>query len=219
MRDSTLHQLALQVHLGAGIVALVTFWIQVFRRKAGPWHRRIGWIYATAMALVLISAIPLTLAFWQDGQSLVSMFLGFLGVITLSAGIEAIMASRNRTSDAWTRGPWMIGATALITAYSTVLLVFFATTGAWLFLVMGGIGIWASIDYVRSFRKPPPYLWVARHLEAMMATGIAVHVAFLLFGLGVLQNDRGTLQLAVFVGPIVFFSVLSRWFRRRLVPS
>ena len=166
MRDSLLHQITLQIHLGAGVVALLTFWVQVFRRKGGAWHRRVGWTYATAMGLVVLTAVPLTVAFWQDGQELVAMFLGFLGVITLSAGVEAIMASRNRTSDAWTRGPWMIGATVLISAYSVLLLVLFARTGAWLFLVMGGIGLWAGIDYVRTYRNPPPYRWVARHLGA-----------------------------------------------------
>ena len=52
-----------------------------------------------------------------------------------------------------------------------------------------------------------------------MATGIAVHVAFLLFGLGAIQRGQVSLQLGAFVGPIVFFSLLSGWFRRRVTGS
>ncbi len=45
------------LHIVAGFLALLIFWIPIVTKKGGKTHNRIGWIYVYAMTIVSISAL------------------------------------------------------------------------------------------------------------------------------------------------------------------
>lgn len=71
--------------VGAGVTALVLFWVPALTRKGGRLHRRAGRIYLWAMGIVVATAMPLSIAFFRRGDWLAGTFLGYLGVITFTA--------------------------------------------------------------------------------------------------------------------------------------
>jgi len=56
-----LSAILLTIHIGAGSLALLTAAIAVFSPKGLSWHVRAGRVYAIAMTLVFLTAVPLAL--------------------------------------------------------------------------------------------------------------------------------------------------------------
>lgn len=210
----TLYIASRNVHLVFGTVALLTFWLQIARRKGGPGHRRWGFVYAGSMAGVLASSLPMIAIGLQRGETVIGLFLGFLTLITFGAGVDALRASRHRSSGAWMRDGWTMAITALIGAYSVLLVVLFAQTKVVLLLVMAGVGF-AGVAEALVKRKPGrPYVWWVEHVNGTLATGIAVHVAFLSFGMRGLFGFGG-FSVWTFLTPIAAAQLASVYFRRK----
>lgn len=205
---------ARNVHLIFGTVALATFWLQLIRRKGGGAHRRWGQVYGWAMVGVLLSSLPMIAIGLQRGQTVIGLFLGFLTLITFGAGVDALRASRNRTSGAWMRDVWTKLTTALIGAYSVLLVVLYLQTEALLLLVMALVGFAGVAEAFVKMKPGRPYVWWVEHVNGTLATGIAVHVAFLSFGLRGLFGVGG-FNVWTFLTPIVGAQIASAYFRRR----
>ena len=72
----------LTIHIGAGSVALLTAAIAVFTPKGRKWHVGAGRVYAIAMALVFLTAVPLSLL----GASIFLMLIAFFSFYLVFAG-------------------------------------------------------------------------------------------------------------------------------------
>src|SRR5207245_9038757 len=48
------------LHIAAGAVALVLFWIPLIVRKGGTLHIRIGWAYVACMSCVVVTAFAMS---------------------------------------------------------------------------------------------------------------------------------------------------------------
>ena len=44
-----IYHVLLMIHVAAGVVGLIAFWIPLFARKGGRLHVRAGWVFATAL--------------------------------------------------------------------------------------------------------------------------------------------------------------------------
>ncbi len=215
MTEPELYHLFRNCHMVAGAAALIMFWAQIARRKGGSSHIRWGWAYNISMIGVLATALPMIVITWRNEQPQIALFLGFLSVITLTAGTEGFLASRNRQSGAWVSGPLMTSVTMLIAAYSVLLIVLFFQTGAFILLVMAGVGLHATFDHFRKLRSGKPYSWIGSHINGMLGTGIAVHIAFLAFGLRNIVEGGGAFTIFAFVAPLIGFQFLGAYFHRR----
>ncbi len=201
------------VHLVFGSLALVLFWLQLARRKGGSSHTRAGWGYAASMIGVLVSSIPMIAIAMNRGQLEVGFFLGFLFLITTVAGLEAIMASRNRDSGAWIRGPLFKSLTALIGAYSLLLFVMYFRIGLTVLLLMAAVGVLATIEGLIRMQLGRPYVWWVEHVNGILGTGIAIHVAFFSFGLRGLFGGE-SFSIWTFVVPIDASQLFAIYFKR-----
>lgn len=210
----TLYVGSRNVHLVFGTAALLTFWLQLLRRKGGSAHRRWGHLYSWAMVGVLVSSLPMIVIGLRNGETVIGLFLGFLTLITFAAGVDALRASRHRTSGAWMRDRWTKLTTGLIGAYSLLLVVLYLQTSAPLLLVMALVGFAGVVEAVVKMKPGRPYVWWVEHVNATLATGIAVHVAFLSFGLRGLFGFGG-FNVWTFLTPIVGAQLASIYFRRR----
>jgi hypothetical protein len=48
------------VHIAAGSIALILFWIPAIARKGGRTHIRAGWIYVVCMSIVVVTAFAMS---------------------------------------------------------------------------------------------------------------------------------------------------------------
>ena len=207
------------LHLGAGTLALVTFWTAGFARKGGALHVRVGKIYLLAMCLVMATALVMCTILYGQGKVVSASFLAYLIVVTAGGCWNAWRAVRGKPS--WERFTGLafkglatlslvagLGIFALGYARDIVLFMGFALVG-----VSIGIGAW------RDIRRGPEDAkwWLRQHYRSMLGNGVATHIAFLGLGLPRLLPELagGTLQLLSWFGPIaVAFAVALYWDRR-----
>ncbi|OQW40268.1 MAG: hypothetical protein A4S12_01610 [Proteobacteria bacterium SG_bin5] len=194
-----LFTLFLGVHVGCGTVALLAFWGAVLTRKGGPdhlyWGRVFTWaIYgAAAMALgmgALSVRWPLAM---HPGLTDAALYRGLLGWMMLYLGVLVFGMTRygrqmvaNRRDHAKNRRWPMIALQLLVLALGANCLAL----GLWLrqplMILVSVIGFGTTLTYLwYLFRPTPPSprAYVAEHLKAMVATGIAAYTAFLSVGL------------------------------------
>ena len=214
------YELLVLGHAAFGTVALAAFWWQILGRKHGRRHRRVGQVFFLAMAGVVATAVPMAAYLARGSHWASALFLAFLAWITVAAGVGAWMASRWR--DTRMAGQRRFGtlASGLLLVVCLAMLALFRVGGA-LFVGLGALGAWAAITDLRRPADDPVWTdWRIRHVEGVMGTGIAVHVAFLAFGLrGLLGADYGNLHfLLAFTVPVLLGVWASHHFTRRYRP-
>ena len=77
-----LHKGLLWVHIPAGFISLILFWIPVGVKKGSPVHRKVGRYYYACMWVVLISAALLSVCNTILGNYVAAAFLGYLSILT-----------------------------------------------------------------------------------------------------------------------------------------
>src|ERR1700689_791038 len=108
---ATLFQSLRWVHIAAGSIALILFWIPAIAPKGGRTHIRAGWAYVACMSVVVLTAFAMrglaftipfairqiarplpsaALADFLRGQRLSATFLAYLAGLTLTSGWQGI---------------------------------------------------------------------------------------------------------------------------------
>jgi len=77
-----LHDILLIIHICAGTLSLILFWIPVGVKKGSPLHRKVGNYYYKTMWVVLITAAMMCVIALIVGNIVMAAFLGYLSVIT-----------------------------------------------------------------------------------------------------------------------------------------
>lgn len=180
-------------HGVSGLCALSTFWIAAFAKKGGPLHVRVGRIYFATMLGIIATSVPMAVIIGAGGRMVTATFLAYLVLITATAlwlGRRAL--KRKRDQDAYRDAAygavaWLnLGVSAVVLAagvkYSQVLLAGFSLVG-----VFTGLQMLA--------RRARPMIatrwWLHEHYGAMIACGVATHIAFLSIGLNRLLQAVG----------------------------
>jgi uncharacterized membrane protein len=217
-----IRDLLLPIHLAVGLAALVLFWIPALTKKGGPLHRAAGRWYARAMAIITVTGIVLALLFLAQGRWQSAAFLLFLGVITgtsLWNGWRVLRAKQDpahyTTPMHWLVALLNIGGGAGMIALGIVAKVpLFYAFGPVGFILGGGmLGL--------ALRKPRDRkYWLYEHFGGMIGSGIASHVAFLVFGGRQLFGwDTGGYGLALWLTPVVLgvvaITVLNFYYRAK----
>lgn len=172
------------VHLTAGVAALLLFWVPALTKKGGLQHRRAGRGYVYAMTTIVLTGVPLAALFVLKGKWVLGVFLLFLAVITgttLWNGWRALRAKR--------------GPAAYLTPVHKALAALNIVTGigvmslGWvksvpLLMYFGPVGLLIGGGMVALLVRTPddPKYWLYEHFGGMIGSGIASHVAFLVFG-------------------------------------
>ena len=177
----------LSIHVMAGFISLVCFWIPVFAKKGGNLHVKSGKVYVWMMWIVTISAILLSFKNAYIGQYYQAVFLGFLALITSHALWHAIAILKMKKG--FTKG------FLKMKLYFSGLIVFYG-----LGLIITGILIWGNGPYIIMIffglvgflffpdfkntlqKKPKPVSWFKEHFSGMIISGTAAYTAFLVFG-------------------------------------
>lgn len=219
------YKLYLMLHLAAGTLALLSFWLAAALRKGSPRHRLAGQAYLLAMAAVVASGVPLAVQRLVDGHPVTAAFLGYLLVITATGAWSAWRAIRDRDDVARYTGPVYVGlAIACLTSGLGVLLLGLRADAP-LLVGFSAIGGFIGIDMLRKRRHrgrlaARPRWWLVEHYSAMLGNGIATHIAFLSLGLPRLlpSIDGATLHYLGWFGPVLVALIAKPLLDRRWKP-
>jgi uncharacterized membrane protein YhaH (DUF805 family) len=193
-----LFHLFLAIHVGAGIVALTSFWGAVATRKGGPRHRYWGRVFSASIYIACLQAFGMGVlsVIWPTAmhsqltdaplyRGLLGWMMIYLSLLTLSMtryGLQMIANKRDHDANRH---------------WSTVVLqivVFIAGVNTFvhgillrqpLMIAVAILGFGTTTTYLvyifKASRGPADY--IPEHLKAMVATGIAAYTAFLSVGL------------------------------------
>lgn len=215
------------LHLATGFIALAAFWLPLFTRKGGRFHRTAGWIFVGAMSVILVSAATMTVQRIVAGDRGFALFLGFLTLITFAAVRGGIMVLRRKAGPHLMRTPFDFAILVLIFLAGLALLWQWWLTRFPLLLVFGALGVLTAIPEMLAWRRPPPAVpryWFYQHFENMIIAGMAAHIAFFAFGSTRIWPDLYSgqpwwLMLLPWVAPFPAafgaIALLKRYYRRR----
>ena len=180
----------LVVHITAGIISLVLFWLPITTKKGRSLHRRIGLLYVYTMSIVVVSAFILSGLRIASGSYVTGLALFFLTVITLlplSSGVQVLKAKK--PTKRYRHFRLAMGAFTL--AVGLVLFIGWPLLNSNLLLVFGLLGILAGGSDIRRFRreKGSGKTWLREHYEGMLFSGGAAYTAFFAFGGNMLLSD------------------------------
>lgn len=215
------------LHVGAGALALVTFWANAALRKGGGAHRWVGRAYLVAMCAVIVSGVPLLVQRILDGHPVSAAFLGYLLLLTSTVTWLMWRAVRDRSAPQRYTGP-AYGAIATMNLLAGLgVLALGLRVGAPLLIGFSAVGLVTGIDMLRKRRTltSQPLWWREEHYGAVLGCGVATHIAFLGIGLPrLLPSVDGTaLHYAAWFGPLAVALVakvlLDRRYRGRAPAS
>jgi len=193
-----LFHLFLAIHVGAGIVALTSFWGAIATRKGGKRHLYWGRVFSASIYVAALQALgmgglsvvwPLAM---HEGLREAPLYRGLLGwmmiylaLLTISMTRYGLQMVRNKRDHDANRH-WSTVALQLAVLVTGInCFVQGAILRQPLMMIVALLGLGTSLTYLRYIyaarRGPADY--IPEHLKAMVATGIAAYTAFLSVGL------------------------------------
>lgn len=179
----------LQMHAVVGAIALISFWLAALSRKGSPFHLSAGRIYLLSMCMVLLTAIPIVVHFYDRGDIKRALTLVYLFFVTMSAMIMLFFSIRRKARLAGYRNVLYKSFAIFMTAFGLfifslglqnpllvkkLLLFGFSSIG----LVIG-----VSMSQLAWARSVDRYWWLRQHLNGAMVAFAATHASFLGLGL------------------------------------
>src|SRR6056297_1209686 len=206
-------------HALAGTVALATFWTAGLAKKGSLLHKRAGKIYLLAMIGIVVTAVPLALSAALKGQWVGAAFLGYLVILVSHACRLAWTAIRWKRDFAKFSGTGYRVSSAILATSGAAVSVLGIVYGSWLLIIFGLLGPLNGFEARRLIRNGPqsPKWWMKEHYGAMIANGVATHIAFLQIGLMrfVPELGSGAVQHLAWFGPLALSFVAGWWLNRR----
>jgi uncharacterized membrane protein len=221
----TIYLAILSIHIAAGSLSLIAFWIPAFSKKGGKLHVLTGRYYVRAMWAVVTTAALLCVINLFRERFVTAGFLGFLSVLTaypLWYGI-AITRYKKHIPDRilnirrFLNGLLFFGGIGLITW--SFLLKFQGQT--MLLLIFGSLGLTSlSATFESREKTRAQSYWITDHINGMVVSGIAAYTAFFAFGGRTIFESFLTDSMAFvpWVLPTIIGVVSMRFLRRKWTP-
>jgi hypothetical protein len=193
-----LFHLFLAIHVGAGIVALTSFWGAVATRKGGPRHCYWGRVFSASIYVACFQALgmgvlsviwPLAMHTQLADVALYRGLLGwmmiYLGLLTLSMTRYGLQMIANKRRHDVNRHWSMVALQLAVLVTGINCFVQGIILRQPLMILVSILGFGTTMTYLwyiyKAVRGPADY--IPEHLKAMVATGIAAYTAFLSVGL------------------------------------
>lgn len=237
-----IHDLAFQVHVVVGAMALLIFWVPLIVRKGSLDHRRFGrWfaslMYAVAGTGLLMSLLDLyqPLAMHVTGLSLDTeagaaaaaelrgwaWFLFSLSVLVLTTTRHGWLVVQHKQDRSALRSPVHLGLCSLLVLVGVLLLWQAMLRSEVLMAVFGGFEVFLGLSYLHYIFKPSlaPKEWWTEHLGALIGSGIGAYTAFLVFGgntlfQSIFGGSFSTVSIVLWIMPGLIGGVAIAWLTR-----
>ena len=193
-----LFHIILAVHVGAGIVALTSFWGAVATAKGSIAHRRWGHVFSSAIYVASMHALgmgilsvvwPLAMHTQLTDAALYRGLLGwmmiYLGLLTISMTRYGLQMVANKRAHDRNRHWSMVALQIAVLIAGINCFVQGIALRQPLMVIVSIIGFGTTMTYLWYILRAEPSRtdYLPEHLKAMVATGIAAYTAFLSVGL------------------------------------
>jgi len=202
---ASLFQALRWIHIAAGSIALMLFWVPAIARKGGRTHIRAGWFYVACMSVVVVTALvmsglaftmpvavrqitrplsPAELSDFLRSQRVFATFLAYLAGVTLASGWQGIWAIETRRKPKTMRTPFTLALNVAVLIGGLTVLVLGIRYRSGPLIGLSPIGPLIGAGNLRYLLRGPQSRmhWWYEHLGSMVGTGIARYTAFLVFG-------------------------------------
>ena len=202
---ASLFQALRWIHIAAGSIALMLFWVPAIARKGGRTHIRAGWFYVACMFIVVVTAItmsglaftiplairqitrplsPTQLTDFLRSQRLFATFLAYLAGVTLASGWQGIWAIETKREPKTMRTPFTLFLNVAVLLGGLIVLALGIMYRSGPLIGLSPIGPFIAAGNLRYLLRGPQSRmhWWYEHLGSMIGTGIAGYTAFLVFG-------------------------------------
>jgi hypothetical protein len=218
MRD-----ILLPIHIAAGAIALAAMPVPMIARKGSPLHRRVGWVFVVAMAIVAGTAFALAIGRFATGvrprDRGIGLFLfsvSALAAATVSTGVRVL---RFKHRVAAHRHLWDLGLSIVLVGSAVASLVYGAITGWVLLVLFSPLGLAIGTSQLAYWLRAPKqrmHWWLA-HMGAMLGGCVAAITALVVTTAS--RLGAGTFTTAVWLAiPIICVPLIGAWqrsYRRR----
>jgi uncharacterized membrane protein len=179
-----LYRFALTLHILGGTLALLSFWLPLVARKGGLLHRRAGWVYVAAMALLAVTGMYISgwRALWgTPAQRPFNLFLVFVGLLSASGATMGLRVLRAKQRTAAHHHPLDLGLSGLLLLAALALAGYGLWVGQPLLVAFAPVGVFAGASQLYYWLRPPTSRmhWWFEHMGSMGGSTIAVVTAFL----------------------------------------
>jgi len=215
------------LHIVAGTIVLAVTPVALFVRLGGRWHRRIGTVFAVAMAIVLFSALFM----WQKQGHQFLFALAFVSAYLVYHGFRIVERRRRKVADQLDDRVDLVAAgVAVVSGIWLFVLAAHAATDEMRSLVpvlfgLGAIAIAFALNDVRGVvvGRRMQIGWLLAHLSAMLSAYISGVTAFVVINAhGVPMLLRWAVPIGLGTSVIVGYSIRYRLAaaaaKRRAVP-
>ncbi len=219
------YRLLILVHACFGTLALASYWNAALSRKGSPWHKAAGRLYVKSMLGIIASALPIAAVAFARGNPGRGIFLSYLVVITATALWLGWRAVRRKQDQAAFRDRRYVVVAWLNLAAAAAVFAIGLRTGNGVLIGFAAISVYGGTTMLRRHRRPldTPRWWLREHFAAMLACGVATHIAFLSIGLSRMLQGAGIelggrLELLSWFAPVLVALLAGIYFKRKYFP-
>lgn len=200
-----IHQGLLYLHIIAGGIALVVFWVPIVAKKGSAIHTRFGSYFTSLMYAVSLSGLVMSLMVLSDPIAVrlptadmsseqierfirinrdSSIFLLMLSLLVLTSVRQSLLVLKAKADRSILRKPAELSLVLLL-GFAGLWVGYLGTTkGVVLFQIFAGISVFnsaATLHYIfkKTFLKRE---WLIAHLGNIIGAGIGCYTAFFAFG-------------------------------------
>ncbi|WP_196139880.1 hypothetical protein [Aliikangiella sp. G2MR2-5] len=235
-----IHQTAFYIHVIAGSIALVVFWLPMLASKGGTIHRQYGHYFSIAMYTVALSGLTMTslvlldpigirapernLTFEAATQLATksrnsAAFLFMLSLLVLVSVRQGLLVLKSKHNRKLLRQPFHLALLLLLVIAGVFVGLRGFELNIVLFQIFAVICILVGSGHLHYIFKPviKPREWLIAHLSAIIGAGIGAYTAFFVFGSSRLFSqfvDGGT-QVSLWIIPGLIGTVGSAYLTRK----
>ncbi|TQV70946.1 hypothetical protein FLL45_21710 [Aliikangiella marina] len=199
------HQALLYLHIIAGAVALVVFWIPVIAKKGSSIHTRFGFYFTSLMYTISLSGLVMSIMVLTDPIAVrlpanemspeqlsryieinrnSSIFLLMLSLLVLTNVRQSILVLKAKSDRAMLKKPAELSLVLLLGFAGVIVGYIGISKGNVLFQIFAGVSILNSIGSLHYIYKPnfQQREWLIAHLGNIIGAGIGAYTAFFAFG-------------------------------------
>lgn len=192
------------LHIVFGGVALLAMAVPWLVRKGGRLHRRSGWVYVVAMAVVAGTALlmsGLRLLDGAAGNDPQATFLAYVAVLSAAGTSMGVRAVRSKHRTGPRRHPWDVGLALALVLGGVAMAAWGVAARVPLFGAFAVLGTLIGAGQLRFWLRPPrsKAAWLFEHLSSMGGACIGTFTAFAVVNARHIGVAPGS--LVVWLGP------------------
>ena len=151
-------QIVLGVHIAAGVVALLVFWVPLVTKKGGTVHRRVGWVYVAAAGTVAVTGIASCVRLMTEGgpgRFRAGVFLAYVGAVAGASALLGVRALRTKARTEASRSAIDLAPPLLLVGGGVALAAFGVAHGKILYVLFAVLGAVLGTGQLRFWLRPP----------------------------------------------------------------